>query len=72
MHTPLQLVPDLFQLRLSAVLATFAPDLKPAMSIFPADMREAEEVEGLRFTKSPLLTGNCRKATKPDGCVATF
>src|SRR5690606_30028049 len=36
------------------------------MSIFPADVREAEKVEGFRFIKSLLLTGKCREAAKPD------
>jgi len=66
MHTPPQLGLHLLQLCLHP-LANRLPK-KHELSLFrlPADMREAEEVEGLRFTQTSVLSIRRRVASELD------
>src|SRR6185437_14800606 len=51
MHTPPQLLLDLLELRPHAVPPGSPLEEESTLTGFPADEREAQEVEGLRFAK---------------------
>src|ERR1700693_3829803 len=68
-----RVVPDLMQLLLDTAqrqLHSIPPGHAPKRDGPPpraaADVREPEEVERLRFTKTPLLTPSCRVSTELD------
>lgn len=63
-HPPPQVRLDVLELRPHAVASCLPLKLEVPFACFPADEREPQEGEGLRFTDPALLAIDRRKATK--------
>jgi hypothetical protein len=64
MHTPPQLDLHLLQLGLHALANGVPKHHKPSLLRLPADMRKAEEIEGLRFAQTNALSVGRRMVTE--------
>jgi hypothetical protein len=66
MHTPPQLDLDPLQRSLHALAKRVPKHQKPSPLRLPADVLEAEKVEGLRLTQTSALSVRCRMASELD------
>jgi hypothetical protein len=66
MHTPPQLDLDPLQRRLHTLANRLPKHHEPTLPRLPADVLEAEEIEGLRLAQTNALTVLCRMASELD------
>ena len=66
MHTPPQLDFHLLQFRLHALANRLPKHQKPSLFRLPADVLEAEEIEGLRLAQTTALSVRRRVASELD------
>ena len=57
---------DFLEFRAHAIASGFPPEEEPAPARFPADEREAQEIESLRFAEPPPFAINGRVTAEFD------